>query len=201
MTKSSNHSRSTFSPQAQKRIKDILSRVAETQSEIDTIIPKFTPTAPQRQATETLQDLFLKFHAVVKQLRQRQRDRDPFQVKDEYDVQDLLYSLLQIHFEDIRPEEYCPSYAGTKPRIDFFLKREQIAIEAKMTRKKHGRKKIREELILDKEYYSKKKDVKILYCIVYDPEELIANPRGFEDDLYENSGNFEAKVFIVPRKV
>jgi hypothetical protein len=200
MTKSSNHSRSTFLPQAQKQIKEILSRVAHAQSEIDTILPKFTPAVPQRQAIESLRDLFLKFHAVVKQLQHRQRDREPFQVKDEYDVQDLLCSLLQIHFEDIRPEEYCPSYAGTRPRIDFFLKREQIAIEAKMTDEKHGRKRIREELILDKEYYSKKNDVRILYCMVYDPEELIANPRGFEDDLHEKSGSFEAKVFIVPRK-
>jgi hypothetical protein len=33
-------------------------------------------------------------------------------LKDEYDVQDLLYALLRIFFDDVRPEEWTPSFAG-----------------------------------------------------------------------------------------
>ena len=200
MTKSSSRSRDTFSLQVQKKIKDILARAAKTQAEFDTTLSKFKPTIIQKEASQVLEYLFSKFHTVVKQLQERQRDRDPFSVDDEYDVQDLLHGLLRMYFEDVRPEEYCPSYAGTKPRIDFFLKRESIAIEAKMTSKNNRKKKVRRDLILDKEYYSKKEGVKTLYCMVYDPEEWITNPRGFEDDLYEKSEKFETRVFIVPRK-
>lgn len=200
MTKSSSHSRNIFSPQVQRKIKDILSRVAGTQTELDSILAKFKPTPIQKEPTQVLEYLFLSFHAVVKQLQLRQRNREPFGVDDEYDVQDLLHALLRMYFEDVRDEEYCPSYAGTKPRIDFFLRREKIAIEAKMASKTHRKKKIREELVLDKEYYKKKEGCSILYCLVYDPQEIITNPRGFEDDLYEYSEQFETRVFIVPRK-
>ena len=200
MTKSSNRSESIFSPQDQKQIRSILLGVAKLKAEIDSILPEYKPTPIQKDATQTLEHLFFKFHAVAKQLQERQREREPLGMKDEYDVQDLLQGLLRMYFEDVRSEEYCPSYAGTKPRIDFLLKREKIAIEAKMTSKRHRRKKVREELILDKEYYSKKEGCKVLYCMVYDPEEWIKNPRGFEDDLSEKEQNFQTKVFIVPRK-
>jgi hypothetical protein len=199
MTKSSNHSRNIFSPQVQKQIKDILLKAGDFKAEVDAILLKYRPSPFLKETTQILDHLFSRFHSVVKQLQERQRGREPFNVDDEYDVQDLLHGLLRIYFEDVRPEEYCPSYAGTSARIDFFLKSEQIAIEAKMATKKHSRKKIAEELIIDKEYYRKKESCNALYCLVYDPDGRITNPRGFERDLYEKRENFEAKVFVVPR--
>jgi len=199
MTKSSSHSRNTFSPPVQKQIKGILSRVARTKQELEAILPKFKPTPLEKEATQLLDYLFSKFHSVVKQLQIRQRNRDPFPVDDEYDVQDLLHALLRLYFEDVRCEEYFPSYAGTRPRVDFFLKRKGIAIEAKMTSKTHRRKKVREELVIDKEYYRKKEGCRILYCIVYDPQEWIRNPRGFEDDISEKSLRFQTRVIVVPK--
>jgi len=199
MTKSSNHSRNTFSPQVQKKIKDVLLRVGDFKTEADAILQKYRPPPFLKEATQILEHLFLRFHLVVKQLKERRREREPFNVRDEYDVQDLLHGLLRIYFEDVRPEDPCPSYAGTSPRIDFFLKNEQIIIEAKMTSEKHSKKKIREELVLDKEYYRKKEGCRTLFCLVYDPDGRISNPRGFESDLNEKRENFEVKVFVVPR--
>jgi len=200
MIKSSNHSKNTFSPQVQKQINAILSRVSNFVNEANTILEEHKPPPIPREPAQVLEQLFLRFHTVAKQLQKRQRGRQPFDVKDEYDVQDLLNGLLQMFFVDVRPEEYCPSYAGTSPRMDFFLKEEQIAIEAKMASETHRKKKIAEELILDKEYYSKKAGVRFLYCLVYDPNEIITNPHGFESDLNEKTAKFEVKVFVVPRK-
>jgi len=200
MIKSSSHSENTFSPKAQKQIKDILLRVEKFKAEADAILAKYKVTTFPQELTQSLENLFLTFHSVVKQLEKRQRQRKPFSVKDEYDVQYLLHALLKMYFEDVRDEEYCPSYAGTSARIDFFLRGEQIAIEAKMASQHHRKKKIAEELILDKEYYRKKERCKSLYCLVYDPHEIITNPRGFESDLSERRDNFEVKVLVVPRK-
>ena len=200
MTKSLNHSKNIFSPQVQSQIRDVLTQIADFKKEADSILLKYKPTPSRIEATSILENLFSRFHSVAKQLQKRQRGREPFIIRDEYDVQDLLNGLLQIYFKDIRPEEYCPSYAGTSPRIDFFLKDEQIAVEAKMASKNHGRKKIAQELIIDKEYYRKKEAVRFLYCLVYDPDEAITNPHGFEKDLYEKRDNFEAMVFVVPRR-
>ena len=201
MTKSSSRLKNTFSPQVQKQINEILLRVSNFVNEANAILEAYKPSPIARKPKQILEQLFLRFHSVAKQLQKRQRGRQPFDVTDEYDVQDLLHGLLEMFFDDVRPEEYCPSYTGTSSRIDFFLKKKQIAIEAKMASKKHRKKKIAEELILDKEYYGKKTGVETLYCLVYDPDEIITNPHGFESDLYEKTENFEVKVFVVPRRV
>jgi len=201
MTKSSNLSRNIFSPQVQKQIKALLEKVGDFKTEVDNVLKPYRPL-PQLavEPTQLLEQLFSRFHVVAKQLHKRQRKRDPFCIRDEYDVQDLLHALLRLSFTNIKPEEYCPSYAGTSSKIDFLLKQEKIAVEAKMANKDHDGRKIAKELILDKEYYSKNKDVRTLYCLIYDPEEIIENPCGFETDLYEKGNNFEAKVFIIPRR-
>ena len=76
-----------------------------------------------------------RFHQVVIQLRDRYDNRETLDVADEYDVQDLLHTLLTLYCDDIRPEEWTPSYAGTSSRQDFLLKNEKIVIETKKTRK------------------------------------------------------------------
>ena len=39
----------------------------------------------------------------------------------------------QLHFDDVRPEEWTPGYAGNSSRVDFYLKRERTIVEAKVT--------------------------------------------------------------------
>ncbi|MBZ4359524.1 hypothetical protein LAM19_25050, partial [Mycobacterium tuberculosis] len=76
-------------------------------------------------------------------------NRQTIEINDEYDVQDLFHALLKIHFEDVRPEEYTPSYAGSSTRVDFLLKNEKIIIELKKTRKNLKQKEVGEQLIVD----------------------------------------------------
>lgn len=110
-----------------------------------------------------------------------------------------MHSLLKIHFDDIRPEEWAPSYAGSASRVDFLLKEEQIIIEAKKTRKTLKAKQVGEQLIVDIEKYKKHPDCKILVCFVYDPEGWLANPRGLESDLNSESDELIVRVLVVPR--
>jgi len=68
-----------------------------------------------------------RFHLVTKQLRDHRREnRNTIIIEDEYDVQDLLHALLKIFYDDIRPEEWTPSYAGGSSRMDFLIKNEKI---------------------------------------------------------------------------
>ena len=146
---------------------------------------------------EILETIFRNFPNVVTQLRIRYDNRVTLDVKDEYDAQNLLNALLRIHFDDIRPETWNPEYAGSSTKSDFLLKTEKIIIEVKHTREGLTKRKLKEELIIDKEQYRKNVDCETLYCFVYDPEKRIDNPRGFEKDFYEESDNFTCKVFIV----
>jgi hypothetical protein len=130
-----------------------------------------------------LERLFTRFHHVARQLRSRRNERPTLAVNDEYDVQDLLHSLLKLYFDDIRPEEWTPSYAGSSSRMDFLLKDEQLVVEVKKTRNDVRDKVIGEQLIVDIAKYKKHPDCRTLVCFIYDPEGLIANPTGLENDL------------------
>jgi len=147
----------------------------------------------------TLERICSRFHAVVRQLRSRRENRPTLEVDDEYDVQDLLHALLKIFFDDIRPEEWTPSYAGGSARMDFLLKPEQTVIEVKKTRKGLGDKEVGEQLIIDKAKYAAHPACKKLICFVYDPEGRVANPRGIETDLASSGeGELEVVVFVRP---
>lgn len=124
-----------------------------------------------------------RFHFVARQLRVRHEDRETLEVEDEYDVQDLLHALLRLESDDIRPEEWTPSYAGKSARMDFLLKRDSIVIETKKTRKGLGEKDVGDELLVDIARYKGHPDCKTLVCFVYDPEARIGNPVGLENDL------------------
>ena len=78
--------------------------------------------------------VFNKFHRVARQIMIRHNDRATIEISDEYDVQDLLHAILIIHFDDIRDEEWTPSYAGGSVQTEILLKNEKIVIEVKKTR-------------------------------------------------------------------
>jgi hypothetical protein len=140
-----------------------------------------------------------RFPLFIERLRTRQRNRTPLTVEDEYDVQDLLHAILKLHFEDVRPEEWTPSYAGSASRIDFLLPRERTIIEAKMTRPNLGQKEVANELIVDVARYAKSPDIDNLVCLVYDPARRCFNPGALEDDLSQSVGRLRVAAVICPR--
>lgn len=148
-------------------------------------------------AEETLERIFSRFHKVARQLRNRHDNRNTLDIEDEYDVQDLLHALLQLYFDDIRAEEWTPSYAGKCARVDFLLKNEKIVIEVKKTRKSLNDKNLGDELIVDIERYKSHSDCEKLICFVYDPEGRIGNPNGVMNDLNISHQGF-VKVYIYP---
>jgi REase_DpnII-MboI len=138
-----------------------------------------------------------RFNVVARQLLHRRENRATLGITDEYDVQDLLHALLRLYFDDIRPEEWTPSYGGGSSRMDFLLKGHDIVVEAKMTRKGLTAKEVSEQLIIDAAKYRQNTECKTLVCLVYDPDGLIKNPRGIERDLAKLSGNGLEMICII----
>ena len=147
----------------------------------------------------TILHILNRFHLVTKQLRNRYDSRETLDISDEYDVQDLLHSLLYLYFDDIRPEEWTPSYAGKCARQDFLLKDDNIVIEVKKTRKGLSTKEIGDQLINDIARYQSHPNCKTLICFVYDPEERISNPIGIEKDLTKKHNDLDVIVRIIQR--
>lgn len=150
--------------------------------------------------TELLEKIFKNFHRCSRQLLIRHSQRDTLKITDEYDVQDLLHGILKLHFDDVRAEVSTPQYAGRNSRIDFILNEHDIAIEVKKTRPNLKDKEIGDELLIDiaryQQSYSK---IKLLICFVYDPEELIINPIGLENNLNDTPSNIPIKTIICPK--
>jgi hypothetical protein len=151
------------------------------------------------ESMQFIQQLCSRFHIIARQLRERYNGRPTLDVSDEYDVQDLIHALLRINFEDIRPEEWTPSYAGGSSRMDFLLNKEGIVVETKKTRKNLGAKEISDQLIIDIERYSHHPNCKMLFCFVYDPEGRIANPEGLERDLSQDHDQTVVRVLVTPK--
>ena len=148
-----------------------------------------------------IENICNRFHLVARQLRSRYSNRATIEIEDEYDVQDLFHSLLHLYFNDIRPEEWTPSYAGGSSRIDFLLKKEQIIVEIKKTRKTLTTKDIADQLIIDTKRYQSHPDSKCLFCFVYDPEGRIGNPIGLENDLTDKEDEFRTIVIVSPKGI
>lgn len=139
------------------------------------------------------------FHQAVRQMRNRHDNRSTIDVNDEYDVQDLLHAFLRLHFDDVRAEEWTPSYAGSASRMDSLLKKEKVVIEVKKTRKNLGAKEVGEQLMIDIERYTAHPDCETLICFVYDPEGRVANPVGIENDLNRDTDNLKVITIITPK--
>jgi len=137
-----------------------------------------------------------RFHFATSPLKNRRRGKTPFQLEDEYDVQDLLQTFLKLEFDDVRKEEPTPSYAGAASRIDIVLKNEKISVEAKKTRKTLTEKTLGNQLISDIARYKNYPEINAVVFFVYDPDFLIENPDGFKSDL-EKLSTPKLKVIVV----
>lgn len=140
-----------------------------------------------------------RLHAVIRQLRERREERPTLEVEDEYDVQDLFHALLIIYFDDIRKEEWSPSYAGGASRMDFLLPEVESVVEIKMTRPSLTTKQLGEQLIVDVAKYKQHPMCRSLYCVVHDPAGRTSNPRSVENDLSGDNEKMTVRVMIVPR--
>lgn len=158
----------------------------------------------QPQARPSVMDaldlLCSRFHSVARQLRSRHASRATLEINDEYDVQDLLHAILKLFFDDVRAEEWTPSYAGGSSRVDFLLKKERVVLEVKKTRDGLTDRVLGDQLLVDIARYEAHPDCDALICFIYDPEGRIGNPRGLETDLTKKtSSKLTVGVYVRPK--
>jgi hypothetical protein len=194
----------TVSDLAERLVRSVTSQISSLRSIKDrlNLIDEGPPSTGSIegvvQTERNLELLIQRFHRVALQMRIRRDSRQTLDVKDEYDVQDLLHALLKIFFEDVRTEEWTPSYAGGSKRIDFLIPKLTIAVEVKKTRPLLDARKVGEQLVIDIAYYKAHPQCRTLYCLVYDADGYITNPHGLESDLSKKHDGLSVRVMIVP---
>lgn len=181
----------------QAKLREIVNASERLASKLEVLLHNSATAKPDTMAR--IEAVCNGFHRVSRSIRNRHDGRSTLAVSDEYDVQDLLRSLLAVDFDDVRPEEWTPSYAGRASRMDFLLKSEKVVVETKMTRDGLSDKELGEQLIIDIARYSHHPDCKTLVCFVYDPLSRVANPVGLQVDLEkQSSGSLAVRVMVRP---
>ncbi|PEH21354.1 transposase [Salmonella enterica] len=166
----------------------------------DSVITYQQPVMPEK--VESLLERLIKgLHRAMHPLTHRRKGSQVLSFNNEYDVQDLLHALLRPWVQDIRPEEFTPSYAGSSTRMDFLLPAHKLVLETKIVRDRNHAKKIGDELIIDTEHYRRHMDCKNLWCVIYDPNKFITNSEGLKSDLegkrISKDGELIVKVFVL----
>jgi hypothetical protein len=135
------------------------------------------PAAPE--PWPLLENLLRRLPRVARQLRVRQGDRPAFRVADGRDLEDLLRSLLPLHFDAVLPQCRTPSYApGTI--TDFRLDPHEIVVTAKRGKADVSEQQWMEQLQEDVAHYSLELSPGTLVYFVYDPELTLHEPRKLE---------------------
>jgi hypothetical protein len=155
-------------------------------------------TAIESEALEKVIQICGRFYAVAKQLRKRYDNRQTLDVNDEYDVQDLFHSLLGLFFDDIRPEEHPRSSTNLPIHTGFLLKKEEIFVQTKITRRGFTDEAIAEQLRFDIEKYRLHPHCKTLVCFVYDPEGRVKHPKQLKKNWSGNQQGLKVILLISP---
>src|SRR5207237_1301199 len=97
---------------------------------------------------------------------------------DEHDLEDLLRALLHLHFDDVRRETRTPAYAFST-RTDFLVGPERVAVACKLARPGSCQPDFQLQIVEDAAYYERL-GCAYLLVLIYDPEQLLREPRRFE---------------------
>lgn len=123
----------------------------------------------------------------------------PIIIQNEYDVQYIFQSILSLFYDDVRPEEPGGKRAGSGSKADFWIPQENTIIECKYIKPDLTREKLKGQIDKDSRDYQTRKDWKTIIFFIYDPQRLLAHPRGFENDFNSlKIGSATIKVFIRP---
>ena len=121
----------------------------------------------------------------------RSINKTPFEIKDEYDVQDILCTILQSIFPDCEKEDPLQKDPqGLSHRIDLVIHSLGVYIEVKMIkdRDKNNIKSFKKQIDEDIVGYSSNKDLKHLIFFTYDPN-------GYADNEIHFKGNQDQATY------
>jgi hypothetical protein len=133
--------------------------------------------APDMQAQ--LESVLRRLPHTVRQLRDRHDSRPTLKVEDEYDLEDLLRAVLHLHFDDVRRQNRTPGYAAGS-RTDLVIGTHRIAVTAKLMKSRATEPQIVHEVCEDIAFYERQTDCGGLVMFIYDPEQILYDPRRFE---------------------
>ncbi len=154
-----------------------------------------------KSADEVVRDILNNFsNAIQKIIKNRRKDHPNFKIKDEYDVQDILYVILKSVFPNLRDEDAIAKVGAKTTKIDLIIREEKVLIEVKMIKEKDSNEThFIEQLKIDFESYHECKWLRKLFCFVYDPYKKTRDISNFHDlngERTKGEHNFNVEVIV-----
>jgi len=101
------------------------------------------------------------------------REKAPFDIEDEYDVQDLLHAIIRAHLKYSVQEDPLPKVAGARSgRADISIEELGVLIEVKFVRRPDDQRRIFEEFSQDLVLYAQWPHLKTLLYLIYNSSDL-----------------------------
>lgn len=126
------------------------------------------------------------------------QNRNLIAIKDEYDVQDLLYVILKAVFPGMKYEDDTSNYGGSAKRLDFYLKEDGVIIEVKQINTADD-KKYTKQMKEDLQSYHVVNVLKDIIFFIYAPNAIqdINNFKELEGVQTIQGKTFNVKVIVV----
>ena len=142
-----------------------------------------------------------RFDRAATVLGKRPHGRRPFELKTEYDVQDLVYAALKPLVDDLDLEDPTRKVSGRSGRLDIVSHELGLVIEAKAAFTPARARAIPGECFERIKLYSTVPNLNVLAFFIYDPNHRIRDldnlPRGLEGDQLGPDGERRFKVRVV----
>lgn len=127
------------------------------------------------------------------------KGRAPYDISDEYDVQDLLHAVLRAYLKFSVQEDPLPKISGAKSsRADISIEELGVLIEIKFARKPDDQRRIFDEYSQDLVLYAGWAHIKTLIFLIYNSGDL-RDAEAFEKlggDHEVNGRKFKVKVIL-----
>lgn len=123
-----------------------------------------------------------KFSTAAKPLLIRRKNKPRIKFNDEYDIQDVLHTILKPFFPSIKSEEVVSGGSKRFLKIDFLITSEKIGIECKFVKSNLKIDKIKAQINDDIQTYHQHQDCSTLIFFLYDKNQIIVDPDSLEKE-------------------
>lgn len=129
-------------------------------------------TALTNNNIQLLLQLCKRLPVSAKALARRRKDKQPFEITDEYDVQDLLKAIIRAYFKYSVSEEPIGKLAGAASRADFAIEDLGVIVEVKFVHGPNEQDRIVKQFAEDQQAYAKWEHLEHFIYVVYGSEDL-----------------------------
>ncbi|MDP3764026.1 MAG: hypothetical protein Q8Q95_00175 [bacterium] len=136
---------------------------------------------------------------VISRLKHRRKGKNSLEVRDEYDIQDILYVMLKGPFPTLQYEDPNKKVGTASSTIDFTIEELGLFIETKYISDKGKEKEIQKQCKEDIISYGNQSSCYRIIFVIFDPSHAIDNEYAFKSGIESkiSMGGKELEIIVL----